>query len=337
MRSTDWRRRARVLAAALVVGGSLLVGSLGSATRVLGVGPLPACKIQDVLTAPRGYDDWATTLVDWNLSVGPDYKPPDLVSVRQGGVGGGGLVRALAIPDLKALAAGAANNGTPLVAFSPYRPYTQQVKLFNGYAGWNGTKYTNFDNAINFSARPGHSEHQLGTTIDFVAVGDSGLTSNWEVTPTGGWMARNAWKYGWLMSYPKGKQDVVCYSYEPWHYRYYGRELARKIHDSGLTTREYLWANFTQIDGVTWQQLASPTSTPTAPAASPGSAPTPAPTTGPTAAGTAAPSAVATLAPAVDDAGRGSSVMFVGAVVLLLALFGGLAGWVVLQRRPRRR
>ena len=102
--------------------------------------------------------------------------------------------------------------------------------------------------AITFSARPGHSEHQLGLTIDFVAVGDTGLTSNWEATPTGAWMAQNAWKYGWLMSYPKGKKALTCYSYEPWHYRYVGRDLAEKIHDSGLTTREYLWANFTQVD-----------------------------------------------------------------------------------------
>src|SRR5439155_7577986 len=122
--------------------------------------------------------------------------------------------------------------------------------LFNGYAGWNSTTktYSNYNAAVLFSARPGHSEHQLGVTIDFVAVGDHGLTSNWEKTRTGAWMAENAWKYGWLMSYPKGKQSVVCYSYEPWHYRYYGRDLAKAIHDSGLTPRQYPWAYFTQVD-----------------------------------------------------------------------------------------
>ena len=132
------------------------------------------------------------------------------------------------IDDLKAMAAAAKKNGTPLVAWSPYRSYKQQKSLFNGYAGWNSKTqtYSNFDSAITYSARPGHSEHQTGLTIDFVAVGDKGLTSNWEVTRTGGWMAKNAWKYGWVMSYPKGKQDLVCYSYEPWHYRYFGRDLA---------------------------------------------------------------------------------------------------------------
>ena len=57
-------------------------------------------------------------------------------------------------------------------------------------------------------------------------------------------MKAHAWEYGWVMSYPKGKSDVSCYDYEPWHYRYYGRALAAKIHDSGKVPREYLWAHF---------------------------------------------------------------------------------------------
>lgn len=256
-------RSLRVLAAAVMLAAGLLMAPAATPNPAAAIGPLPECKLEDHLTEPRGYDDWATTLVDWNLSVGKDYKPPDLVSVRTGSVGGGGSVRKVAADDLEAMAAAAKKNGTPLVVWSPYRSYSQQDKLFNSYVRGYG-----YDSAINFSARPGHSEHQLGLVIDFVGVGDKGLTSNWEVTRTGGWMAQNAWKYGWLMSYPKGKQDLVCYSYEPWHYRYYGRELARKIHDSGLTPREYLWANFTQLDS-SFQPVPTPTTVPT---------PTPVPT-----------------------------------------------------------
>jgi D-alanyl-D-alanine carboxypeptidase len=58
-------------------------------------------------------------------------------------------------------------------------------------------------------------------------------------------MKAHAWEYGFVMSYPKGKTGVTCYSFEPWHFRYFGRELAARIHASGRTTREYLWANFT--------------------------------------------------------------------------------------------
>ena len=245
-----WAWSLRALILAVLVAPALLAFPASDPPVANGVGALPECRLDDIFTEPRGYDDWSTTQVDWILTLGPKYKPPDLVSVREGGVAGGGLIRQVVIEDLRAMARAAQDNGTPLVAWSPYRGYRQQVALFNGYAGFNKKtgKYTSFDSAITFSARPGHSEHQTGLTIDFVAVGDTGLTSNWEVTRTGAWMATNAWKYGWLMSYPDGKQDVACYRYEPWHYRYVGRDMAAKIHDSGLTIREYLWANYTQVD-----------------------------------------------------------------------------------------
>ena len=57
-------------------------------------------------------------------------------------------------------------------------------------------------------------------------------------------MQRNAWKFGWVLSYPKGKRKTVCYGYEPWHWRYVGREQAKAIHDSGLPVRKFLWREF---------------------------------------------------------------------------------------------
>jgi zinc D-Ala-D-Ala carboxypeptidase len=257
--------RARV--ARLVLAAALLVAPIVAPSSAAGIGPLPECRIDDVQTVPRGYDDWRITLVDWILTLGRKYEPPDLVSVREGGVAGGGYVREVAIEDLRAMERAAEDNGTPLVAWSPYRGYKQQRQLFNNYASGDG-----FEDAITYSARPGHSEHQLGVAIDFVAVGDTGLTSNWEVTPTGGWMAENAWQYGWLMSYPKGKKKLTCYSYEPWHYRYFGRDLAREIHDSGLTPREYLWANFTQVDVSAGEPSPSPSEFPPTASAPPASA-----------------------------------------------------------------
>jgi len=312
------------------VAAALLAGPVGGPPRAAALGPLPDCRIDDIRTVPSGYDDWSVTLVDWILMVGPDYKPPDLVSVRDAGIAGGGSIREIVIDDLRAMGKAAKANGTPLVAWSPYRGYRQQEKLFNGYAGWNGTRYTNYDSAINFSARPGHSEHQLGLTIDFVAVGDTGLTSNWEVTPTGKWMAQHAWEYGWLMSYPKGRQDVVCYSYEPWHYRYVGRELAKLIHDSGLTIREYLWANVTQVDPVTGSPL--PTAMPTPePTATPASTPTAPPTAAPTAAPLPTPGPT-------DPPDTGGTLFGLDApvaigLVLLLVVVGGVVAGRVLGRR----
>jgi zinc D-Ala-D-Ala carboxypeptidase len=334
----------RALAAAAALAGAALAVPVSSPAPVAGVGPLPDCRLDDIYTEPRGYDDWAITQVDWILSLGPDYKPPDLVSVRESGISGGGLIREIVIDDLTAMVSAAKKNGTPLVAWSPYRGYAQQVKLFNGYAGWTGTRYTNFDSAVTYSARPGHSEHQTGLTIDFVAVGDDGLTSNWEVTKTGKWMATHAWEFGWLMSYPKGKTDVTCYRYEPWHYRYVGRDLAKKIHDSGLTIREYLWANFTQVDPACVALPAPELETPGEPRSCAFPEPTPSPTVAPpTVVPTIAPTVVAasagpigtpapTTAPEVADAlAKLGPVVFLG-----LVLVGLLVGLLVGTRRARR-
>ena len=90
-------------------------------------------------------------------------------------------------------------------------------------------------------ARPGHSEHQLGTTIDVTTEGATDVDQSWGATPDGQWVATNAHKYGFLLSYPSDASDRTCYDYEPWHLRYVGRELAADVIASGLSLREYLW------------------------------------------------------------------------------------------------
>ncbi|HEX3264203.1 MAG TPA: M15 family metallopeptidase [Candidatus Limnocylindrales bacterium] len=256
-------RRALLLAAIIGSGLLALPGSGQPIARA--VGPLPDCRLDDIYTEPRGYDDWATTQVDWILSVGKGYKPPDLVSISRAGVTGGGFIREVALKDLTAMATAARKAGSPLGSVSAYRSYQQQVALFNSYAGWNRTtrKYSNFDDAVTFSARPGHSEHQLGLVIDFAAAGSSTFVN--EKTSPGRWLAKNAWKYGWLMSYPDGLDKQVCYHYEPWHYRYVGRAIAKKIHDGGTTIRQYLWANYTQLDAACVAAKPPPLKTPGTP------------------------------------------------------------------------
>jgi D-alanyl-D-alanine carboxypeptidase len=257
-RSQPVERSLRVLVAALLLCVGLVAVPAGAPPPVAAVGPLPDCRFDDILTFPRDYDSGPITLVDHLLTLGKDYVPPDLVPASRAGIAGGGSVRRIALRDLRALANAAAANGTPLSNISSYRSYRQQRILFNGYVDAYG-----YDEATTFSARPGHSEHQLGLTFDFTAPGDTGLTSNWEETSTGAWMARNAWKYGWIMSFPKGKTDVTCFTYEPWHYRYVGRDVAAEIHESGLTTREYLWEHYTQIDPATGEPIPTATLTPT--------------------------------------------------------------------------
>jgi zinc D-Ala-D-Ala carboxypeptidase len=290
-------RSRRALAAALVLGLALLAGPISAPSAVRALGPLPECRLADIMTVPRGYDDWSVTLVDWLLRVEEDYVPPDLVHVSEAGIAGGGFIRAVAMDDLRAMAEAAAANGTPIGVWSPYRSYEEQVEIFNGYANGYG-----FDNAITYSHRPGHSEHQLGLGVDFMSAGGSNpLIGDWATTPAGAWMAENAWRFGWVMSYPIEPAQVgtdnlwsdrICFTYEPWHYRYLGREIAAAIHESGLTIREYLWANYTMVDPVTGSPLPTPTPTP-----EPTPEPTPTPTASPTPEPTATPTAVPTPEP----------------------------------------
>ncbi len=115
------------------------------------------------------------------------------------------------------------------------QPYSQQIGVFNGWAASAGLK-----NAESFSARPGHSQHQLGTAIDLGVEGKSNFNESFGQTSEGVWLSQNAVRFGFVMSYPKGKESITGYSYEPWHYRYIGKDNARKMIDQGLILEEFL-------------------------------------------------------------------------------------------------
>jgi D-alanyl-D-alanine carboxypeptidase len=201
--------------------------------------PLPACAFSDVTTPLAGYDDWRLTLLDTTEKLPGGYVPPDLVSTRDAGLNGGNLVRRVALADLKAMTKGAAAAHAPLAVVSAYRSYSNQVSVFSKWVRLLGTQ-----EALLTSARPGHSEHQLGLAIDFKARGGSlpWAYYNWATaTKAGKWLAAHAWQYGFVMSYPLGKTSVTCYDFEPWHYRYVGRSEAAAVHASGQTLREWLW------------------------------------------------------------------------------------------------
>lgn len=201
--------------------------------------PLPTCAYLDLSAARTDYADWGSSVLDTVFRLARDYVPPDLTDTRNAGLNGGYYVRAVALDDLTAMVAAAKADGVGLAVESAYRSYKGQVLTFNGWVSQVGYKQ-----ALITSARPGHSEHQLGTAIDFRAAGGASAWNypDWATTREGAWLAANAWTYGWVMSYPKGANGVACYRYEPWHYRYVGRAAAAAIHDAGVTTREWLWA-----------------------------------------------------------------------------------------------
>lgn len=204
---------------------------------------LPACTVDDRPALVTGYDDHALTVLDTVFALPADYVPPDLVPVSRAfppTYDGGGqlLVREVIIDDLAAMLRDAEAAGVRLAVQSAYRSYDYQASTFKYWVDRDG-----YEAALASSARPGHSEHQLGTAIDLRSYSGPPAweLEDWAATPEGAWVAANAHIYGFVMSYPKGMSDVTCYVYEPWHYRYVGRETAAATHRSGLTPREYLW------------------------------------------------------------------------------------------------
>jgi D-alanyl-D-alanine carboxypeptidase len=198
----------------------------------------PACRYDDLLTFHTGLASWRITLLDTIYMLPGSYAPADLVDSSAAGLNRGYPIRAILLDDLAALVRDALAAGSNLGVVSGYRSHAQQAATFQYWVDVAG-----YDAALRTSARAGHSEHQLGTTLDFTTAGGASPWeyADWATTREGAWMAANAWRYGFVMSYPRGSFAQTCYDYEPWHYRYVGRQLAAQIHASGLAPRLVLW------------------------------------------------------------------------------------------------
>jgi len=162
-------------------------------------------------------------LVDKQHALPLDYSPDDLVPLTAGGsfrITRNDLsLRRSAAASLEEMAAAAAAEGVTLIAASTYRSAARQAEIF----AWQVRTFGQ-ETAERQSARPGHSEHQLGTAVDFYPIHD-----NFAYTAASRWLTQNAGSFGWTLSYPDGYEHVTGYRFEPWHYRYVGRPLAAFI------------------------------------------------------------------------------------------------------------
>jgi len=177
--------------------------------------------ILDLLAIKEG-DPALWRLVDKQHALPADYSPADLVELRSGSflVNRDGLMlRRAAAQALEEMAAAARAEGITLVAASAYRSFDWQVQVHNHWVNVLGR-----EEAQRVSARPGHSEHQLGLALDFLPIDQS-----FAQTRGGIWVAANASRFGWSLSYPYNFEAITGYIWEPWHYRYVGRELAAFI------------------------------------------------------------------------------------------------------------
>ncbi|MGE3621240.1 MAG: D-alanyl-D-alanine carboxypeptidase family protein [Acidimicrobiia bacterium] len=250
-----WRRRAAAATVVLLVGfgGARLAGVGDEApdpddelaslvdedttTTTTTVIPPPECTDGEVPARQDPESQWDVILVDKARTVGDRFGPKDLYVITHAGFADSDeMVRSFVIADLGAMRTAAEQNGTPFSVIAGYRSYAQQAELYDRRTQQLGEAV-----APSRVARAGHSEHQLGTTIDVGPVGQSDVTQAWAVSPEAQWIATNAHLYGFILSYPAGAESRTCYDYEPWHLRYVGRQRAADIVASGLTLREYLY------------------------------------------------------------------------------------------------
>ncbi|SDJ89413.1 M15 family metallopeptidase [Sediminibacillus albus] len=170
----------------------------------------------------------------------PDgYEPPDLTAPDVPFYFEEDLekryMRETAASALEDLFRGAEQAGLDLVAASGYRSYERQKQIYQQNVESRGQ-----EEADKFSARPGTSEHQTGLAMDVTSAEVAfALEQTFKQTDEGQWLADNAHNYGFIIRYPEGKSDITGYSYEPWHLRYVGKDIAEEIYNQDITLEEY--------------------------------------------------------------------------------------------------
>lgn len=161
-----------------------------------------------------------------------NYVPHDLEQISLNYATNNKFLRKEAKENFEKLSSDAKKIGYSIIAVSAYRDYDYQENLFNNYVKEKGENY-----ALKCSAKAGHSEHQTGLSVD--VMGSNNDYDQFEKSKEFDWMKNNSYKYGFILRYPKGKEYITGFKYEPWHYRYVGKEIAKEIYDLDITYEEY--------------------------------------------------------------------------------------------------
>lgn len=193
-------------------------------------------------SVPENYvfdkEDWRLLLINKQHPIPEDY------TFELGTIKGSMKCDIRIIDDLLAMLQGAKADGINLVICSPYRDLNRQQVLFNrkikAYMG----KGMSYMDAYKVSSQavtvPGASEHQIGLALDIVCDSYSSLNEGFGDTQAGKWLAEHSCEYGFTLRYPKGKEYITSIEYEPWHFRYVGKEAATMMKEKGICLEEFV-------------------------------------------------------------------------------------------------
>lgn len=179
-------------------------------------------------------------LVDKFNKLSENYIPYELTNGAKLGlpVIGSAYLRFIAYDPLKNMITDIRNAGINVTISSGWRSFAHQQRVYNYWVGQVGPEKAN-----EYAALPGFSEHHLGTAFDLLTSENNfNVSTDYENTRLSRWLRENAFRYGFVMSYPKGAEKITGYSYEPWHWRYVGVDHSLKLHELGITLTEYLYA-----------------------------------------------------------------------------------------------
>lgn len=189
--------------------------------------------------AASGEADGLLLLVNPWTPLPEDFVPGELVPVQNDQA-----VDARAYPDLQDMLQDMSQAGLSPLICSSYRSQERQQELYDNKVqrvmAEGVSREAAQAEAARWVARPGTSEHQTGLAVDIVSLSNQMLDETQESTPEFQWLAENAWKYGFILRYPNDKSEKTGIAYEPWHFRFVGKEAAEEMHDLGLCLEEYL-------------------------------------------------------------------------------------------------
>lgn len=184
---------------------------------------------------------------DWNLIlVNKTHPIPDDYEVELKPIGSGHQIDARAYEDFRAMIQASKKDGIYVYVTSSYRDLDKQTTLYEkkvqSYVVQGYSLEDAKEKAGQVVAVPGTSEHHLGLALDMVSSEYRKLDEKQENTRGFQWLKAHSWEYGFILRYPNGSTDITGIIYEPWHFRYVGKEAAREIYEQGVTLEEYLGA-----------------------------------------------------------------------------------------------